>query len=357
MDAALFQPETSMRRALILALGAYGTESLSAGEREPLVRKLLNLYRNDPDAGIHGAAEWTLWQWKQQEKLNELDSELIKVKDWGERRWFVNGRGQTFAVIEGPVEFRMGSPPTEQDSLAMTETLRWVMVSRRFAIADREVTVEQYQHFVNTNPQFRVDPMPLARYSPDGAGPVITVSWFGAAAYCNWLSEKEGLPKDQWCYAPNKGGKYDGDMTIPDDVVKRIGYRLPTEEEWEYACRSGTITSRFYGVSTDLLDRYARYQSNSRDRAWPCGSLQPNDLGLFDMLGNVYEWVQDQSRNRDTLDVEPHIQESVIITKRRIRRGGSYHVQPAEVRSAFRNDDLPSNQNNNLGFRLARTVP
>ena len=118
MDAILFHPETSLRRALILALGTYGTEGLSPGEREPLIGKLLDLYRNDPDAGIHGAAEWTLRQWKQQEKLKELDAELMKVKDWGDRRWFVNSQGQTFAVIEGPVEFRMGSPPTEPDRYA-----------------------------------------------------------------------------------------------------------------------------------------------------------------------------------------------------------------------------------------------
>ena len=115
MDAVLFHPETSQRRALILALGTYGTEGLSPGEREPLIGKLLDLYRNDPDSGIHGAAEWTLRQWKQQEKLKELDAELMKLKDRGDRRWFVNSQGQTFAVIEGPVEFRMGSPPTEPD--------------------------------------------------------------------------------------------------------------------------------------------------------------------------------------------------------------------------------------------------
>ena len=113
MDAVLFHPETSQRRALILALGTYGTEGLAFGEREPLTGKLLDLYRNEPDSGIHGAAEWTLRQWKQQEKLKELDAELMKVKDRGERRWFVNSQGQTFAVIEGPVEFRMGSPPNE----------------------------------------------------------------------------------------------------------------------------------------------------------------------------------------------------------------------------------------------------
>ena len=148
MDAVLFHPETSQRRALILALGTYGTEGLSPGEREPLISKLLDLYRNDPDSGIHGAAEWTLRQWGQQEKLKELDAELMKLKDRGDRRWFVNSQGQTFAVIEGPVEFRMGSPPTETERSAGNEPLRRMAIPRRFAIAAKEVTVEQFQRFL-----------------------------------------------------------------------------------------------------------------------------------------------------------------------------------------------------------------
>ena len=151
MDAILFHPETSMRRALILALGTYGREGLSSGEREPLIGKLLDLYRNDPDAGIHGAAAWTLRQWGQQAKLKELDAELSKLKDRGNRRWFVNSQGQTFAVIEGPVEFRMGSPPTETERLS-SEILHRRIIPRRFAIATQEVTVEQYQKFVKENP-------------------------------------------------------------------------------------------------------------------------------------------------------------------------------------------------------------
>ena len=141
-------PRDLERRALILALGTYGTEGLSPGEREPLIGKLLDLYRNDPDGGIHGAAEWTLRQWKQQEKLKELDAELMKVKDWGERRWYVNGQGQTFAVIEGPVEFRMGSPPTETERIAANEAPKRMRIPRRFAIAAKEVTVEQFQRFL-----------------------------------------------------------------------------------------------------------------------------------------------------------------------------------------------------------------
>jgi len=187
MDAVLFHPETSQRRALILALGTYGTEGLSPGEQEPLVSKLLDLYQSDPDAGIHGAAEWTLRKWGQQNKLNEVDAQLMKVKDRSDRHWFVNSQGQTFAVIEGPVEFRMGSLPTEPDRIAEAEIPHRRIIPRRFAISAKEVTVEQYQEFVKENPG--VDHAISHRYSPDQKGPMNEVSWYHAAAYCNWLSD------------------------------------------------------------------------------------------------------------------------------------------------------------------------
>ena len=288
MDAVLFHPETSQRRALILAMGTYGTEGLSPGEREPLASKLLDLYRNDPDSGIHGAAEWTLRQWKQQERLHEVDAELMKLKDRGNRRWYMNSQGQTFAVIEGPVEFRMGSPSTEPERFS-GEILHRRIIPRRFAIATQEVTVEQYQEFVKENPVD--DHANNDRYSPDPKGPMNGVSWYHAAAYCNWLSRKENLPE---CYEPNERGQYAEGMKIRADVLQRTGYRLPTEAEWEYGCRAGAGTSRYYGSNVDLLGRYAWYLATSGDRAWACGSLLPNNLGLFDMLGNVHEWCQEQ---------------------------------------------------------------
>ena len=114
MDAILFNPENSKRRALILALGGYDPDELPPDKHEPLVEHLLEMYRNDPDAGIHGAAEWTLRRWKQEEKLAAIDAVLKKLKDQGNRRWYVNSEGQTFVVIEGPVEFMMGSPDSKQ---------------------------------------------------------------------------------------------------------------------------------------------------------------------------------------------------------------------------------------------------
>ena len=358
MDAVLFHPETSMRRALILALGTYGTEGLSPGEREPLISKLLDLYRNDPDSGIHGAAAWTLRQWGQQEKLKELDAELMKLKDWGERRWYVNGQGQTYAVIEGPVEFRMGSPPTETERSAENEPPRRMAIPRRFAIAAKEVTVEQFQRFVKHRYQFSASD--LSRFSPDPEGPCIGPNWYMAAHYCNWLSEQEGLTKEQWCYLPNESGAYTEGMSIPADVLQRTGYRLPTEAEWEYACRAGAVTSRYYGHSLDLLDAYARYQANSKEHAWTCGSLFPNDLGLFDMLGNMCEWCQDswnasKPANKGIYNDSINISASIVEQNPRLLRGGTFSGLPAFVRSAVRSLFAPAGRNLNLGFRPSRT--
>jgi hypothetical protein len=364
MDAILFHPETSMRRALILALGTYGTEGLSPGEREPLTGKLLNLYRNDPDSGIHGAAEWTLRQWGQQEKLKELDDQLMKVKDRGDRRWFVNSQGQTFAVIEGPVEFRMGSPPTDTERFAGNEPPRRMAIPRRFAIAAKEVTVEQFQRFLKldgiTIDRYQLSDSDLSRYSPDPQGPWITPDWYTAAHYCNWLSEQEGLPKDQWCYLPNEAGAYAEEMSIPADVLERTGYRLPTEAEWEFTCRAGAVTSRYYGHSLDLLDAYARYQANSKEHAWRCGSLFPNDLGLFDMLGNMCEWCQDsvnasKPAKKGIYNDSINISESTGEKNLRFLRGGSFYVRPADVRSAVRFWNAPAYRSSYYGFRPSRT--
>ena len=354
MDGILFHPETSMRRALILALGTYGREGLSSGEREPLIGKLLDLYRNDSDAGIHGAVEWTLRQWKQDEKLRNLDAELSKLKDPGNRRWYVNSQGQTLAVIEGPVEFRMGSPPTEPERFS-DEILHRRIIPRRFAIATQEVTVEQYQEFVKENPVD--DHANNDRYSPDPKGPMNGVSWYHAAAYCNWLSRKENLPE---CYELNDRGQYAEGMKIRADALQRTGYRLPTQAEWEYGCRAGAGTSRDYGSNVDLLGRYAWYLATSPDRARPCGSLLPNNLGLFDMLGNVAEWCQDralQYRPGGTAITNDNIHELEYVNEKnhRLLRGGAFNIQPALVRSAFRIRFAPANRYINLGFRPSRT--
>ncbi len=353
MDTFLFDPETSIRRALILALGTYGPAALSPGDRDPLLIRLLDLYKNDPDSGIHGAAEWTLRQWNEQAKLKAADAELTRLKDRGDRRWFINSQGQTFAVIAGPVEFRMGSPPAEPDRNAGNELPHRRIIPRRFAIGAKEVTVEEYQEFVKENPG--VDHASNDKYSPEPKGPMNGVSWYHAVAYCNWLSRKENLPE---CYEPNPQGQYAQEMKIRADALRRTGYRLPAEAEWEYSCRSGAGTSRYFGANVDLLGRYAWYLATSPDRARPCGELLPNDLGLFDILGNVWEWCQDRPLsyrpNRAGVIIDD-INTLEYVHTDRLLRGAAFSNLPSGVRSADRSWYAPTSRSANLGFRLART--
>jgi eukaryotic-like serine/threonine-protein kinase len=164
------------------------------------------------------------------------------------------------------------------------------------------------------------------------------------------------------CYEPNEQGGFDAGMRIKADALKLRGYRLPTEAEWEYACRAGTETSRYYGASVDLLGSYARYDATSQARAWTCGILLPNDLGLFDTLGNVNEWCQDQfgyyKPNENGIIIDNmHIQENIIDSNLRPTRGESFYNHPAIVRSAYRSGYRPSYQIIDDGFRLARTYP
>jgi formylglycine-generating enzyme required for sulfatase activity len=168
------------------------------------------------------------------------------------------------------------------------------------------------------------------------------------------------LPRDEWCYLPNEAGPYAEGMTIPADVLERTGYRLPTEPEWEFACRSGTVTSRYFGLSIELLGKYAWFQTNSRDHTWSCGSLLPNDLGLFDMLGNEFEWVQDgvhslRPERKRLFDDVITISESLNETVPRLLRGGTFYFPPAIVRSAYRDRSAPASRSTSYGFRPART--
>ena len=176
-------------------------------------------------------------------------------------------------------------------------------IGHSFAIATKEVTVEQFQRFLKENPRIQVKN--YEPYSPEPTCPMNSVSWYDAAAYCNWLSKKEGIPEDQWCYGPNEKGDYAEGMKLMSNAENRKGYRLPTEAEWEYSCRAGAVTGYSFGEPWELLEKYGWYVKNSPNRTQPVGSLKPNDLGLFDLHGNVWEWCQDRYEDSEK-DNESH---------------------------------------------------
>ena len=361
------EPDVTVRRALILSLGEFGEEALAAGERNSLIETLRDLHRSDPDPGLHASAEWLLRQWKQETRLKQVEQqwanggqqreqqvrrELAKAASGAKPQWYVNGQGQTMVVIPGPVEFLMGSPPGEPGR-SDTETSHRQRIGRSFAIAAKSVTVEQFL-------RFRKDYDYVRRYAPTADCPVHWIRWYMAAEYCNWLSRQEGLPEKERCYEPNKEGKYEEGMKVVPDYLKRTGYRLPTEAEWEYACRAGAETSRYYGDSEALLAKYGWYAENSGDRSWPVGSLKPNDFGLFDMQGNTYAWCQDgyasYAPGQNGIAAEDSGGGFVLSDKTtRVLRGGGFSSRPVALRSANRDGSRPALRYGSLGFRLART--
>ena len=150
-------------------------------------------------------------------------------------------------------------------------------------------------------------------------------------------------------------------MTMAANYLQRTGYRLPTEAEWEYACRAGADTGYSFGESADLLEKYGWFDKNSLSKSHPVGLLKSNDLGLFDMHGNDWEWCQGVYKpypkgghGKANDDKEGDI--GVITgTDGRVLRGGSF-VNPASiVRSAFRVSYVPTIRFNFNGFRAART--
>ncbi len=367
------EPDTSARRALILSLGGFSGKQLPEQTVQDLAQRLLQWYETASDPGIHSAIDWVLrhrlqgkargkLDWQQVAALEKIDSRLVGPPT-EKRDWFVTPNLHTMAIIRNPEKFQMGSPVNELGRASDRETSHAKHIGRSYAIATKETTVEQYRLFLkdhpNAAPRFEDNP----KFKAEEDGPVTAVSWYLAAAYCNWLSRQEGLPEAEWCYPPDIEKWDDSSMSdpvkLPENFLERKGYRLPTESEWEYACRAGTRTSRYYGDSEEMLKEYAWYsKSTTDDRAFPVGQLKPNDLGLFDMHGNVFEWCQDRYQRYQINSqgpTEDSVEVDVSSDQPRTLRGGAFNSDASYVRSAYRFSQPPKNLLLNGGFRVART--
>jgi formylglycine-generating enzyme required for sulfatase activity len=352
------QDDVSIRRALILTLGEFSEQQFQSDRRERSIPHLLDLYANDPDPGIHGAVAWTTRQWGRQASLECIDREFATGSPVGNRRWFVNRGGCTLVIIPPPGEFVIGSPPTELGREGGpeggVEMQRHVRIDHAFAVMIHQVTVTEVL-------EFRKDFFYRKYFSPESGCPINNITWYDAAAYCNWLNEREGIPNEQWCYLPNDKGDYAQGMRIVPDSIHRTGYRLPTEADWEFACRAGSITSRYYGQSLDLDNYYAWTVQNSLGRRTALvGSFKPNDLGLFDMLGNTLDWCHNAFRDYSkAVEVQPGDGRAVpeVVSDRQMRplRSPTLAHCPETVRAAFFDAYSPNVQVYGVGLRVSRT--
>ena len=233
-------------------------------------------------------------------------------------------------------KFLMGSADADKDALDSEKPQHEVRITRPFYLGVHEVTQGQYQAVMGQNPsQFR---------GSDDL-PVEGVSWLDAVRFCNKLSEREGL-KPYY--------RIGGDAVT---IAGGDGYRLPTEAEWEYACRAGTTTRFSFGDDESALDQYAWYSANSKDQTHPVGEKQPNAFGLYDMQGNVFEWCWD-GYHADYYKQSPaNDPQGPERAANRVIRGGSWNYDlrlPRFARSAVRGWIVPEGRNCILGFRVAR---
>jgi serine/threonine protein kinase/formylglycine-generating enzyme required for sulfatase activity len=361
------EPDVTIRRALVLMLGEFSESQLSMAQRLPLIDKLQAVFENEPDAGLHGAVAWLLRKWGQAkrleavvEKLKSDDKQLQSRKATDKRQWYVNTQKQTFMVVDAG-EFLMGSPESEPDRNP-NESEHRCRIGRRFAISAQEVTKAQYRTFQQAVKGFDLANHPVLRQIVrTDDSPQTGITWYEAAHYCDWLSELEKIPREQWCYDP-KGGAFGPGMKAKDKFWELSGYRLPTEAEWEFACRAGTVTSRYYGLTERLLPQYAWYLANGESHAWPTATLEPNDFGLFDMFGNASEWcfdeyTQDYPVQKDKVFEDRPSTQPVQAGASRVLRGEAFTTQPSIVRSAVRGLDRSDRHNYTVGFRPARTCP
>ena len=283
-----------------------------------------------------------------------------------------NSIGMKFRVIP-PGEFLMGSSEeeivklleeAEEQKLFESYTARIptespqhrVALSKPFGMSIYEVTRGHFRQFVDAT-GYKTD---AEKYSKSGFGyygnggfgykdgqwvqapeflwntnlgfdteqtddhPVVNISWDDAVAFCEWLSKEEG-----------------------------VTYRLPTEAEWEFACRAGSLARFSFGNEESKLGEYAWYGSQGGRNTKPVGKKAANALGLFDLHGNVWEWCGDRYGPYTTTPaVDPLGSKE---GSSRLLRGGSFNVRSSYVRSALRISDQPSNRTDNIGFRIVRT--
>jgi formylglycine-generating enzyme required for sulfatase activity len=243
-------------------------------------------------------------------------------------------------------EFLMGSPADREGAEDDEKPQHSVRITRDFYLGVYEVTQAQYKDVMDNNASW---------FSATGGGkdivaglstdrhPVENVSWLDAVKFCNRLGAMEGLAAFY---------EIDGEtVRVPDRA--RAGYRLPTEAEWEYACRAGKPTEYSFGDDASVFGSYAWFSGNSDGASHPVGEKSPNGFGLYDMHGNVWEWCSDWYD-------DGYYQRSPLIdppggsgASSRVSRGGGWSSDPRFARSANRVWFVPGDRDFNPGFRVA----
>ena len=287
----------------------------------------------------------------------------MKLKDWGERRWYVNGQGQTFAVIEGPVEFRMGSPPTEPERNGTDGNptphghpppfrhRRQGGHRRAVAAVLSGPTPSSDCHRASST----VQPRPGRSHGSASTGT-------SPPHYCNWLSEQEGLPKDQWCYLPNEAGAYAEGMSIPADVSSARVIACPPRRNGNTPAGPVRSPADITVTRSTCLTLMLGIRPTARSMPGRAGACCPTTWGCSTCWGtsmngaridwNAYRQEQKGNEFDDSVNIEESIEKEPPSAA-----GRAFNNPPGVVRSADRGWNAPAFRITVLGFRPSRTGP
>jgi formylglycine-generating enzyme required for sulfatase activity len=344
--------DPGLRSAMCLAIGSLPKDRSAATETDAWKPLFAEWFQSAPDNVTHSAAGWAQRQWGIEVPALSATSQPSE-----DRQWFANSLGMTMLYV------RPGHFARLEDNTPDPKPQK-VTLTRPFFLADREVSIDQFQKLID-DPDCPKEDKPVewqqanGDAGPAGEHPREAVNWYDAVLFCNWLSRKEGLAP---CY--ERTGKKEKSRNNQSQEVaydkwrlapNGTGYRLPTEAEWEYACRAGTTTDFASGTDAELLQKYAVYTTGTTPGAAACGSKLPNGWGLFDMHGNVWEWCQDWYGVYGEGDVSDPAgpSDGSAGGSSRVCRGGSWGYGAARCRSGFRGGYRPGYRLSHYGFRVA----
>ena len=337
--------DVSVRRGLILTLGQFELGRVVPADQSRVTRRLLDWFECDPDSGIHGACDWLLRRWGFQEAIKIIEARLASDEISKDRNWFINKERLTFVIVRSPESLPVA--PTPEKTSEPEEPKLAVKYS--FAISAKEISVEEFR-------RHRPDYAKGKSWAPPTPEhPAKRVTWYEAAEYCNSLN----ADRSQSSYVIDPDDEAKTRVDLDKDWRSKFGYRLPTETEWEMACRAGTATSFSFGEGdSDLAARYAVFSSDARSRSRPTtcavGDRKPNGWGLFDMHGNVMEWCHEplKSVEFETSDAK----KAKELGRTWPVAGGSFNMGSDATASESRNY-VPGSGNAEVGFRIVRRLP
>ncbi len=336
-----------LQSALVSILGGYRFVQLSEENRQYLTQRLQEWAAKASNAALLSNAQWCLRQWNQ-----ETSRRISQPSFSANATWFTTTLGQPMVIVKPPPHVLVGKDD---------ERRVWVRIDRNYAVAAHEVTGAEYAEFLQDprvaawidrdrrarNAKLADDRLPQA------------ASWQHAVRYCQWLSEREHVPESQWCYA--HVWEDDQEVALEPGYLDRSGYRLPTLAEREWACAAGSEDAWHFGNDPTLISRFEWTLPHSEGAVHEIATMRPNNFGLFDMGGNLSEWVDNvvsfPLRSRLQYFFVDSGNKSKAAGEDRFLAGGRFKFGEQAACSNYCVHELPNYLSSSTGFRVARTIP